>query len=150
MKFKYLWHFLTWPSRTYRRFEWWCISRFLQTKDIRRERVTLRLHDKYKQHPELQLLYYFRDLAITTEPEDKVSLRSFHSSVMINMFLAKAREYVVLIALRLYYLSPSNGVCQLKYCLQMSVFRNAPTLSCLNDKTSHLLNSFHDACLVFS
>ncbi|KAL5253744.1 hypothetical protein ACHWQZ_G013496 [Mnemiopsis leidyi] len=72
VKLKHLWLFLTWPSRAYRRFEWWCISKFLQTKDIKRERVTLRLHEMYKQQKELALLYYFRDLALTTRVEDQV------------------------------------------------------------------------------
>ncbi|XP_063682069.1 transient receptor potential cation channel subfamily A member 1-like isoform X2 [Bolinopsis microptera] len=71
-KFKHLWDLLTWPSRSYRRFEWWCISKFLSTKDIKRDRVTLKLHEKYKEHPQLQLLYYFRDLALTTKVEETV------------------------------------------------------------------------------
>ena len=73
VKLKHLWLFLTWPSRAYRKFEWWCISKFLQTKDIKRERVTLRLHEMYKQQKELALLYYFRDLALTTKVEEQVS-----------------------------------------------------------------------------
>ena len=61
----------------YRRFEWWCISKFLATKDIKRERVTFKLHEKYRERPELALLYYFHDLAKTTaKTENKVSIMS--------------------------------------------------------------------------
>ncbi|KAL5253746.1 hypothetical protein ACHWQZ_G013497 [Mnemiopsis leidyi] len=66
-KLKYLWLFITGPARMYRRFEWWCISKFLATKDIKRERVTFKLHEKYRERPELALLYYFHDLAKTTK-----------------------------------------------------------------------------------
>ena len=59
----------------YRRFEWWCISKFLATKDIKRERVTFKLHEKYRERPELALLYYFHDLAKTTKKtENKVNI----------------------------------------------------------------------------
>ena len=83
-KLKYLWHFLTYPSQLYRDFEWWVISKFLHTKSISRERVTLRLHDKCKEQPELQLLTYFRDLAIMTNVEDKVHVNMTAVKQMIQ------------------------------------------------------------------
>ncbi|XP_063682089.1 transient receptor potential cation channel subfamily V member 5-like [Bolinopsis microptera] len=72
-KLKYLWLFVTSPSRMYRRFEWWCISKFLATKDVKRERITFKLHEKYRENPQLALLYYFHDLAKTTKTEDTVT-----------------------------------------------------------------------------
>eukprot|EP00116_Pleurobrachia_bachei_P018604 sb/3478866/ len=35
-KLKYLWIFLTGPARLYRRLEWWCISRMLESKAMNR------------------------------------------------------------------------------------------------------------------
>ena len=73
-KLKHLWHFLTWPSRLYRRLEWWIILQFMRCQTVDPMRTTLQLHDKYQEQPELQLLYYFRDLAVTTKVEDRIQV----------------------------------------------------------------------------
>ena len=69
-----LWNFLTLPSRVYRGVEWWIISKLLHSPPVSRKRVSFLLHEKNKDQPDLQLLYYFRDLAIMTKPEDQVKV----------------------------------------------------------------------------
>ena len=73
-KFKHLWYIITWPSQAYRKFEWWCISKFLKTKVVRNERVSFQLHEMNRLEPNLSLLYYFKDLALTTDVEETVQV----------------------------------------------------------------------------